>query len=84
MTSGLCSHKIEEKALHSAPEEKDMNKITQRILTILTIMIVLAYVIFNYMSGKSDTMMFLVCAGMLSYFLICMFAGLVEDLKGQK
>jgi hypothetical protein len=36
------------------------------------------------MSGKSDTMMFLVCAGMLSYFLICMFAGLVEDLKGQK
>ena len=58
-----------------------MNKIAQRILTILLIMAVLGYVIFNYMSGQSDTMMFLVCTAMLSYFLICMFAGLVEDLK---
>ena len=58
-----------------------MNDIIKRVLTILLIMAVLAYVIFNYMSGNSDTMVFLVCAGMLSYFLICMFAGLVEDLK---
>jgi hypothetical protein len=58
-----------------------MNEIVKRVLTILLIMTVLAYVIFNYMAGKSETGLFLVSTAMLSYFLICMFAGLVEDLK---
>ncbi len=58
-----------------------MNDITKKALPILLIMAVLAYVIFNYMSGKTETGMFLVSAAMLSYFLISMIAGLVEEIR---
>ena len=61
-----------------------MNKIVQRVLTIALIMAVLGYVIFNYMSGRSETGMFLVSTAMLSYFLITMIAGLVEDIRERK
>ena len=60
-----------------------MSKIMQRILTIALIMAVLGYVIFNYMSGKSETGMFLVCTAMLSYFLISMVAELIGEIRGR-
>ena len=58
-----------------------MNDITKRILSIVVIMAVLAYVIFSYMNGKSETSFFLIATAMLSYFLISMIAGLVEDIR---
>ena len=55
--------------------------VIKQILLILFIMAVLAYTIFNYMSGRSDLPVFLVSLAMLSYFLISMIQGLVEDLR---
>ncbi len=60
-----------------------MNQIVQRILTIVLIIAVLGYVIFSHMSGKSETSFFLVATAMLSYFLIGMIRGLIEDLRNR-
>ena len=58
-----------------------MSKIAQRILTIALIMAVLGYVIFNYMSGRSELGFFLVATAMLSYFLISMVAELIGEIR---
>ena len=58
-----------------------MSKITQRILTILVILAVLVYVAISWINGRSDNTQFLIFAAMLSYFLISMVAGLVQDLR---
>jgi hypothetical protein len=58
-----------------------MNNITKRILTIVFIMAVLAYIIFSYMNGKSETGFFLIATAMLSYFLISMVAELIGEIR---
>ena len=60
-----------------------MSNIIKRILTILFIVAVLGYVIFSHMTGKSDTDYFLVATAMLSFFLIGMIRGLIQDLNNK-
>ena len=60
-----------------------MNPIVKKIAAIFLIVVVLGYTILNYYSGKTDTPMFLVCLGLLSYFLVSMVASLVEDMKNR-
>jgi len=58
-----------------------MGNVTKRILVILVIMAVLAYIIYNHMIGQSDTSYFVVATALLSFYLISMIRGLCEDLR---
>ena len=60
-----------------------MENIVKRVLTILFIIAVLGYVIISYINGNSETSFFFVATAMLSYFLISMVRGLVEDIRNK-
>ena len=58
-----------------------MENVITRILTIIFIVAVLGYVIFNYINGRTEGDFFIVAVGMLSFFLVGMVRGLVEDMR---
>ena len=58
-----------------------MNHIITRILTIIIVAAVQAYVIFSHMAGKSETGFFLISTALLSYFLISMVAELIGEIR---
>lgn len=59
-----------------------MNKtIFQILLTIVFILAVMAYVVYNYIQGNSDMPFFVVAMGFLGIFLLNMIRGLIQILK---
>lgn len=58
-----------------------MPTIAKIIGTIVLILAVMGYTVFNYISGKTDMTLFLVSMGLLSYVLIGMINQLIQYLK---
>lgn len=56
-------------------------EIIQRIFTILVIAAVLAYTVYNYVSGGSDFLYFIVAAAILTYPLLSNILRLISDLR---
>lgn len=61
-----------------------MNPIVKIIATIVLILAVMAYTVFNYTTGKTDSKMFLVSMALLGYVLIGMVNQLIQHLKNNK
>ena len=61
-----------------------MNPIVKIIATIVLILAVMAYTIFNYITGKTDNKLFLVSMALLGYVLIGMVNQLIQHLKNNK
>jgi len=60
-----------------------MSPIAKIIGTIVLILAVMAYTVFNYISGKTDMSLFLVSMGLLAYVLMGMINQLVQHLKNR-
>ena len=60
-----------------------MKPIVMIIGTILLILAVIGYTIFNYTTGKTDLKFFLVAMALLAYVLAGMINQLVQFLKNQ-
>lgn len=60
-----------------------MNPIVKIIATIVLILAVMAYTVFNYTTGKTDNKMFLVSMALLGYVLIGMVNQLIQHLKSK-
>ena len=60
-----------------------MKPIVKIICIILLILAVMAYTIYNYTTGKTDSKMFLVSIGLLGYVLIGMVNQLIQHLKNK-
>ena len=58
-----------------------MPTIVKIIGTILLVLAVMGYTIFNHISGKTDKTFFLVSMGLLSYVLLGMINQLIQYLK---
>lgn len=58
-----------------------MNPIIKIIGTIGLILAVMAYTVFNYLTGRTDMTFFLVAMGLLGYVLIGMVNQLIQHLK---
>ena len=58
-----------------------MDTIKKSILTIVTILIVMAYTVWNYATGKTDTVMFLVCMAIMGLPLVNMINLLIQEWK---
>ena len=58
-----------------------MNKKTQMILTILMILAALGYTIYNYVIGKTEPMMLVVCVMILGWPLVNIVRGLIDELR---
>ena len=61
-----------------------MKPIVKILCTILLILAVMAYTIYNYTTGKTDSKMFLVSMALLGYVLIGMVNQLIQHLKNKK
>lgn len=61
-----------------------MKPIVKILCTILLILAVMAYTIYNYTTGKTDSKMFLVSMALLGYVLIGMVNQLIQHLKNSK
>ena len=61
-----------------------MKPIVKILCTILLILAVMAYTIYNYTTGKTDSKMFLVSIALLGYVLIGMVNQLIQHLKNNK
>ena len=61
-----------------------MKPIVKILGTILLILAVMAYTIYNYTTGKTDSKMFLVSMALLGYVLIGMINQLIQHLKNKK
>lgn len=61
-----------------------MKPIVKILCTILLILAVMAYTIYNYTTGKTDSKMFLVSMALLGYVLIGMVNQLIQHLKNNK
>ena len=60
-----------------------MKPIVKILCTILLILAVMAYTIYNYTTGKTDSKMFLVSMALLGYVLIGMVNQLIQHLKSK-
>jgi len=60
-----------------------MNNITKTILTILAMVAVIGYTIFNYVSGRIDTMYFFVFMAILCIPLLNMINILIREWKNK-
>lgn len=60
-----------------------MNPIVKIIATIVLILAVMAYTVFNYTTGKTDIKMFLVSMALLGYVLMGMVNQLIQHLKSK-
>ncbi|MBQ8833898.1 MAG: hypothetical protein IJ001_03125 [Oscillospiraceae bacterium] len=58
-----------------------MNQITKAVLTLLLIGAVLVYTIMNYVNGRTDFTMFLVCIVILGIPMVNMINLLIQELK---
>ena len=58
-----------------------MNIVKKSILTIVTILAVMAYTVWNYASGRTDTVMFLVCMAIMGIPLVNMINLLIQERK---
>ena len=61
-----------------------MKPITKIIGTLVLILAVMAYTIFNYATGKTDFTFFMVAMALLSYTLFGMVNQLVQHLKNNR
>lgn len=61
-----------------------MNPIIKIIGIIVLILAVMAYTVFNYITGKTDSKLFLVSVALLGYVLIGMVNQLIQHLKSKK
>ena len=61
-----------------------MKPIVKIIGTILLILAVMAYTIYNFTTGKTDNKMFLVSIALLGYVLMGMVNQLIQYLKNSK
>ena len=61
-----------------------MKPIVKILCTILLILAVMAYTIYNYTTGKTDSKMFLVSMALLGYVLVGMVNQLIQHLKNNK
>ena len=51
------------------------------ILTIVTMLMVMGYTVWNYVSGKTDLVMFLVCMAIMGIPMVNMINILIEEWK---
>lgn len=61
-----------------------MNPIIKIIGIIVLILAVMAYTVFNYITGKTDSKLFLVSVALLGYVLMGMVNQLIQHLKSKK
>ena len=61
-----------------------MNTIVKIVSTIVLILAVMAYTVFNYITGKTDSKLFLVSMALLGYVLFGMVNQLIQHLKHRK
>ena len=60
-----------------------MKPIVKIICIIALILAVMAYTIYNYTTGKTDSKMFIVSIGLLGYVLMGMINQLIHHLKNK-
>lgn len=60
-----------------------MNKITKILLTLLAMAAVMAYTVYNYVSGRTDQMSFLIYMGILCIPMVNMVNILIQELKNR-
>ena len=60
-----------------------MSNIVKKVLMILVIMGVLGYLLLRYMNGGFQSSYFFVIGTVLSYLLITLVQGLVEDIRNK-
>ena len=58
-----------------------MDMIKKSILTILLLLAVMGYTVWNYVSGRTDTVMFLVCMAIMGIPLVNMVNILIQEWK---
>lgn len=58
-----------------------MNDVAKALLSILLILAIIAYTVMNYVSGKTDTTMFIVCMAVLCLPLMNMINILIRQWK---
>ena len=58
-----------------------MERKLKPILTILTVLIVMGYTVWNYVSGKTDFVMFAVCMVIMGIPLVNMINILIQEWK---
>lgn len=58
-----------------------MSKKAQLILTIALILAALVYTVYNYITGKTELMMLVVCCLILGWPLMNIIRGLIDELR---
>ena len=58
-----------------------MDTVKKSILTILFMLVVMAYTVWNYATGKTDMVMFLVCLAIMGIPMVNMINILIEEFK---
>ena len=58
-----------------------MYTVKKSIFTILVMLAVMAYTVWNYVNGKTDLVMFLVCMAILGIPLVNMINLLIQEFK---
>lgn len=58
-----------------------MENVKKGIFAILVILAVMAYTVWNYVQGKTDLVMFLVCMAIMGIPLVNMINLMVQELK---
>ena len=61
-----------------------MNPIVKIIGTLVLILAVMAYTVFNYFTGKTDMKFFIVAMALLAYVLAGMINQLIQHLKNKQ
>ena len=60
-----------------------MNQLTKIILTIIAMLAVIGYTVFNYISGKIDLVYFLVCIAIVGFPLANMLNIMIREWKNK-
>ena len=58
-----------------------MDNVKKGILAILVMLAVMAYTVWNYIQGKTDLIMFLVCMAILGIPMMNMINLLIQEMK---
>ena len=58
-----------------------MDTVKKSIFTILVMLAVMAYTVWNYVNGKTDLVMFLVCMAIMGIPLVNMINLLIQEWK---
>ena len=58
-----------------------MNPVVKKILLLLLMLAVMAYTVYNYISGRSEFGYFIIAIGMMAFFFINILNQMIQEMK---